>query len=173
MKRTIILTAFALTAIPCLAYSDYTANNLFPTWLTILYIVLGIIQLIVVIAVLILTDDVKAIKECYKKANNCYSKECFSISDLRMNLLLDDKKGFKTSLLINFIKRMETLGLINDTEKSRKNKSIRLEVEELQRQLDIIGEELPQYIKKMETLEDYYYFINPKEDKTSVPNNKE
>ncbi len=168
---------FALTAIPCFAYSSYSSSDDFSGFTTLLFIVFGLLNLILFFKIWGMTNNVKELKNDYKKINRCFESSysnMYSPTDLKKMLMTGNKEEYKASVIINFCNHMEQIGtVIYANEAGRKGKSIRPDVEDLQKQFDVIGESLPEYIQKLETLADYYNLFNPEKTKTPKPASKE
>ena len=75
---------------------------------------------------------------------------------LRENLMLGKIEKVKQALIMNFIDNVTTNYKNN-------SQSIRPYVENLQKQFDKIGEELPVYISRMNTFGDYYQLFTKKD----------
>ena len=169
MKR-ISVTVFALTtALSTFAYyGDYGYSSSrfeMPGWLTfigIMMIVWGILEIILFFKIWGMTNDVRALKEdhFYEKAQ--------TTSFLRKNLILGNIDNVKRILLQKFVDNVEHaygelqegvyengVGWVSYKEKNMKE-SITPYVKTLISQYAKIGEEVPAYITRMETFGDYY-----------------
>ena len=166
------------TVSSCFAYyGDYSYSSPkfeLPGWLTFMGIIMiawGILEIILFFKIWGMTDDIKALKKDH------FSETVFETKDvmaryLRKNLVLGNMENVKRTLLKNFIDNVEngygelkSYGYIKDENGNEKwsslvehnlKVSIRPYVENLQKQYDKIGEDLPVYIKRMETFGDYF-----------------
>ena len=181
MKRYITLLLWAtVSSLNCLASGYYGSSSYstpsieVPGWLTFIFIVMviwGILEIILFFKIWGMTDDIRALKNDYFNEKNFATQGQIEAS-LRKNLVLGDIEKVKKTILKNFIDDVETAFgkmkssdyekdekgayvLVNYKEKNLKE-SIRPYVEKLQKQFDMIGEEVPVYIKRMDTFEDYY-----------------
>ena len=173
MKRSILFIICAVSAVSGFAAGRYGEPEL-PGWLTfigIVMIVWGILEIILFFKVWGMTNDVSALKKDHFNETVFESKEQMA-RYLRRNLVLGNTENVKRTLLKNFIDNVEhgygelkTEGYEKDEkgddhwvsfrEKNLKE-SIRPYVEQLQKQYDKIGEEMPVYIQRMNTYADYY-----------------
>ena len=148
-----------------------------PGWLTfmgLIMIVWGILEIILFFKVWGMTNDIKALKK------DRFNETLFETKGemaryLRRNLVIGNMENVKRTLLKNFIDNVEhgygelqTSGYVKDengndkwTNFKEKNlkESIRPYVDNLQKQYAKIGEELPVYIQRMETFGDYYHLF--------------
>ena len=169
MKRISVIVFVLTTALSTFAYyGDYGYSSSrfeMPDWLTfigIMMIVWGILEIILFFKIWGMTNDVRALKEdhFYEKAQTA--------SFLRKNLILGNIDNVKRILLQNFIDNVEHgyselqegcyengVGWVSYKEKNMKE-SITPYVKALMSQYAKIGEEVPMYITRMETFGDYY-----------------
>ncbi len=156
-------------------YGDYSSSSFeMPGWITfmgIIMIVWGVLEIILFFKIWGMTNDIKALKKDHFNETDFMTKNLMA-RYLRKNLLMDNKENVKRILLQNFIDNVEHgyaklpgEGYVKDkdgndvlTNFKEKNlkESIRPYVENLQRQYDKIGEQLPVYIQSMETFGDCY-----------------
>lgn len=181
MKRFFMFVAMLATAASCFAYyGDYSSSSN-SGWLTFLGIVLliwGVLQIILFFKVWGMTNDIKALKKDHFNEGTFETNTSLA-RYLRKNLVLGNMDNVKRILLQDFIDNVESAygelrayGYVTDDEGNEKyvslkeqnlKESIRPYVENLQKQFDKIGEELPVYIQRMETFGDYYSLFT-KED---------
>lgn len=178
MKRLVALSMVMASASNCFAHYGDSSFEM-PGWfkfMGIVMIVWGVLEIILFFKIWGMTDDVKALKKDH------FSETAFKSTEeiaryLRKNLVLGNMENVKRTLLKNFIDNIEQAydelqsyeynG--NDKwtclEEQNLKKSIRPYVENLKKQYDKIGEDLPVYIQRMETFGDYYKLF-VKEDLT-------
>ena len=163
----------AVFAFDGFAASRYGEPEL-PGWLTfigVIMIVWGILEIILFFKIWGMTNDVKALKKDHFN-ETVFETKSGKARYLRKNLVLGNIEDVKRTLLKNFIDNVEydydelqTHGYVKDEngndvwtsfEEQNLMKSIRPYVENLQKQYEKIGEELPIYIQRMETFSDYY-----------------
>lgn len=176
-----MFVAMLATAASCFAYyGDYSSSSN-SGWLTFLGIVLliwGVFQIILFFKVWGMTNDIKALKKDHFNEGTFETNTSLA-RYLRKNLVLGNMDNVKRILLQDFIDNVESAygelrayGYVTDDEGNEKyvslkeqnlKESIRPYVENLQKQFDKIGEELPVYIQRMETFGDYYSLFT-KED---------
>ena len=181
MKRFFMFVAMLATAASCFAYyGDYSSSSN-SGWLTFLGIVLliwGVLQIILFFKVWGMTNDIKALKKDHFNEGTFETNTSLA-RYLRKNLVLGNMDNVNRILLQDFIDNVESAygelrayGYVTDDEGNEKyvslkeqnlKESIRPYVENLQKQFDKIGEELPVYIQRMETFGDYYSLFT-KED---------
>ena len=181
MKRFFMFVAMLATAASCFAYyGDYSSSSN-SGWLTFLGIVLliwGVLQIILFFKVWGMTNDIKALKKDHFNEGTFETNTSLA-RYLRKNLVLGNMDNVKRILLQDFIDNVESAygelrayGYVTDDEGNEKyvslkeqnlKESIRPYVENLQKHFDKIGEELPVYIQRMETFGDYYSLFT-KED---------
>jgi len=174
MKRLSVLSfVMAVFAFDGFAASRYGEPEL-PGWLTfigVIMIVWGILEIILFFKIWGMTNDVKALKKDHFN-ETVFETKSGKARYLRKNLVLGNIEDVKRTLLKNFIDNVEydydelqTHGYVKDEngndvwtsfEEQNLMKSIRPYVENLQKQYEKIGEELPIYIQRMETFSDYY-----------------
>ncbi len=167
------------------AYYGYYSSPSFelPGWLTfmgIIMIVWGILQIILFFKIWGMTNDVQALKKTLSCETTFETKGQMA-RYIRKNLVLGNMDNVKRILLQNFIDNVEQgyvklnpYGYVKDENGNEKwtslkeqnqKESIRPYVENLQKQFEKIGEELPIYIQRMECYGDYYKMF-VKEDLT-------
>jgi hypothetical protein len=173
MKRSILFFPCAAFSISGFAAGRYGESDL-SGWLTfigIIMIVWGILEIILFFKVWGMTNDVSALKKDHFNETVFESKGQMA-RYLRRNLVLGNTENVKRTLLKNFIDNVEhgygelqTEGYEKDEKgndqwvsfrETNLKKSVRPYVENLQKQYDKIGETLPVYIQRMETFNDYY-----------------
>lgn len=169
MKRLSVITFCLMATLSTFAYySDYgysSSNSEIPGWFTfmgIVMIVWGILEIILFFKIWGMTNNIKALKQEYvtdEKLDDDYALQSYLIT----NVILGNIEKAKKALILNFIKNVEA----NYT---NKNGSIRPYVDSLKAQFEKIGEELPPYISKMETFGDYYNLFKASDFK--IDNNK-
>lgn len=193
MKRFFVLSvAMAIASSSFAYYGDYAYSSPgMPGWFTfmgIVMIVWGILEIILFFKIWGMTDNVKALKKDYFNETVFESKEDLA-GFLRKNLVLGNMENVKKALLKNFKDNVESGyadirnatyvtsnptidGWINYRDKNLKT-SIRPYVENLQKQYDKIGEQIPVYILRMETFEDYYKLFVKEELEVKIENKTE
>ena len=117
-------------------------------FIAIVSLIAGILQIILFFKIWGMTNDIKALKKdyfCETDVETYYQKAYFA----RQNLILGRKDQVKSMLLKNFIRNMEQNYVNNE-------QSLRPYIDNLKAQFEKIGEQLPEYIEKMETFGDYY-----------------
>lgn len=176
MKRIFVFVFSVAAASNSFAsYGDYSSPTLeMPGWLTfmgVIMIVWGVLEIILFFKIWGMTDNIKALKKDHFNEMTFETKVEMA-RFLRKNLILGNMEMVKKVLLQNFIDNVEqgygefpSMGYIKD-EKGEENfasmkeqnlkESIRPYVENLQKQYDKIGEELPFYIQNMQNFGDYY-----------------
>lgn len=173
MKRIYLLIACATMVVNGFAAGRYGELEL-PGWLTFMGIIMiawGILEIILFFKVWGMTNDIKALKKDHFNENGFETKDQMA-RYLRRNLVLGNKENVKRILLQNFIENVvhgygefATGGYVKDengvdkwTSFREKNlkEPIRPYIENLQKQYAKIGEELPVYIQRMETFGDYF-----------------
>lgn len=173
MKRFFCVSTLFSLAMATFA-SGYYDNSYSSGWITfyaILMFVWGILQIILFFKVWGMTDDIRALKRDYFNEKDTNNKESIDNS-LKQYYLQGDLEKVKKILIKQFIDKVESDYLKMKTydyeqnEKgdyvlvSRKEKnlnvSIRSYVERLKKQYELIGEDMPEFINKMETFGDYY-----------------
>ena len=145
-----------------------------PGWLTfigIVMIVWGILEIILFFKIWGMTDNIKALKKDHFNETEFETKAGMA-RYLRKNLVLGNMDNVKRILLQNFIDNVEhgygelkVQGYVKDEngnevwtsfEEQNLKKSIHPYIENLKKQYDKIGEEMPIYIQRMETFGDYF-----------------
>jgi hypothetical protein len=179
-------------ALNCFAYyGDYSSSYETPGWLVftgIIMIIGGILEIILFFKIWNMTNNVKALKKDYFNENEFETNEAF-LRYLRRNLVIGNINNVKRILLQNFISNINVA--YNElplngykTDENGKNKwvnlkednmkkSIRPYVDNLQKQFDKIGEELPIYIQRMECFADYYRVFTTKDLEIKFENTSE
>jgi len=154
----------------------------FITLITIIGIIWGILNIILFFKVWGMTEDIRALKNDYFNDN-----EIVTSSSLRKNYILGDMDKVKKMLLNDFMDEVESAyakkrssvydnsEIVNDFQSSYNervsNESIRPYIEKLQKQFSRIGKEVPEYITRLETFNDYYSLFvekNTSESKESI-----
>ncbi len=142
----------------------------------VVMLICGILEIVLFFKIWGMTNNIKAIKE--KSFNEGLSSNNIdvTISKLRHYIFLQDIETAKKILLDKFISEIENeysllprehydtiKGEYVDDEKYNLQKSIRTRVEALDKQFEKIGEGLPEYIKQMNTYEDYFMLFTEKD----------
>lgn len=190
MKRFIFLSALSLIVTTTFAYYDsyYSSSYDSSGWLLFFYVIMlagGILEIVLFFKIWGMTNNIKAIKKDYFNEVAFDSNEQMA-SYVRKNLILDNKDNVKRILLQNFIGSIESsFKKLDDQINVERNdgtyvsvsnrannlkQSILPFVEILQKQYDKIGEELPDYIKEMQTYGDYFKLFT--ENDLKVENKK-
>ena len=185
MKRFFVFVVSAMAASSSFAYyGDYSSPKFeLPGWLTFMGIIMiawGILEIILFFKIWGMTNDVQALKKDHFCETTFETKGQMA-RFLRKNLVLGNMDNVKRILLQNFIDNVEhgygelkSYGYVKDEngndkwtsfEEQNLKESIRPYVENLQKQFEKIGEELPIYIQLMECFGDYYKMF-VKEDLT-------
>lgn len=148
----------------------------------IFYLVIFIISLIYFVKTWCMTNDVNALKYDVMEIKNAIIKNTTLESksnleiQLRENLVLGKIEQVKQILLQNFVDNIrygyEKLKANRSHEYILKQ-SIRLYVENLQKQFDKIGETLPVYIQRMETYGDYINLFTKEDLIVNIEKGKE
>ena len=179
MKRFTFF-AFALTATSSVYayygdYDSYSSSKFeIPGWFTFMCIIMiawGILEIILFFKIWGMTNDVKALKKDHFYETR-FANKGQTARYLRKNLVLGNTDNVKRILLKNFIENVEHgYGELrtgdyekdeNGTDKwvSYKEKNLKESiipyVKNLMMQYAKIGEEVPIYIMRMETFGDYY-----------------
>ena len=167
MKKFFTLATALLFVQNCFAYSSSSSLSDWITFIGIVMIIGGILEVILFFKIWGMTNDIRALKKDYCNNTSDISNDDF-IEDLRKNIILGNIEKVKKVLLTHFIKdvqdsfynlpsykRGENGGIIYLREENMK-KSMHLYVDNLEKQFNKIGEELPAQIKKMETYNDFY-----------------
>ncbi|MBQ7461842.1 MAG: hypothetical protein IJS63_06240 [Bacteroidaceae bacterium] len=172
MKRLLIIAASLAHASSSFAYYDSPFEM--PGWfkfMGIVMIVWGVLEIMLFFKIWGMTNDIEALKKDYFNENHFESRDDL-IQYLRKNLVLGNIDKVKRILLRNFIENVEqgygelaSYGYVKDEngndkwasfEEQNLKESIRPYVENLQKQFDKIGEELPVYIQRMQCFGDYF-----------------
>lgn len=173
MKKLFVLSIVMVISSNSFAYYGKSSEIEIPEWLTfigIIMIVWGILEIILFFKIWSMTDHIKALKKDHFNETALSKDEM--VNYLRKNLILGDIEKVKRTLLLNFFdnveenyKKMSTEGYeknekgesvwVSFLEKNL-NESIRPYVENLQKQYDKIGEKIPVYIQRMKTYGDYF-----------------
>lgn len=185
MKRLFVFSvSMAIASSSFAYYGDYSSPKFeLPGWLTFMGIIMiawGILEIILFFKIWGMTNDVQALKKDHFCETTFETKGQMA-RFLRKNLVLGNMDNVKRILLQNFIDNVEhgygelkTYGYVKDengndkwtsSEEQNLKESIRPYVENLQKQFEKIGEELPIYIQRMECFGDYYKMF-VKEDLT-------
>ena len=179
MKRVIVFSALALVAIPSFAYSKHSSSDGFSGLTIFLFIIIGILNCILFCKIWGMTNNVDELNNNYQKTNRCFDYgigySMYKSGDLKRMLMLGYKEEYKESVIINFCNHMDYLmsTIQNNYESGRKEISIRQDIDDLQKQFGVIGESIPEYIQKLETLDDYYNLYNLENTKVSKPENED
>jgi hypothetical protein len=168
---------FTLTAASsCFAYyrDSYSSEFELPGWLTfigIIMLVWGILEIILFFKIWGMTDNIKELKKDHFN-ETVFETKAEMAKFLRRNLVLGNMENVKKTLLKNFINNVEhgygelpTYGYVKDEngndkwtnfEEKNLDESIIPYVDNLILQYGKIGEEVPVYITRMKTFRDYY-----------------
>lgn len=176
MKRFFVsIISMAVASSSFAYYGDYSSPSFeLPGWLTFMVFIMiawGILEIILFFKIWGMTDNVKALKKDHFCESSFETKGEMA-RYLRKNLVLGNMDNVKRILLQNFIDNvehgygeLESYGYVKDENgidqltslKAQNLKlSIRPYVENLQKQFEKIGEELPVYIQRMECFGDYF-----------------
>lgn len=129
--------------------------------LIVVYVIFGILALILFFKVWGMTSDIRRIKNrlFLDDLDEGKIERQDQIDSLRSNLLAGDIAYVRQRLINNFydgvVRSFKAFPKDSDRN-ANLSQSIRPLVDKLQKQFDKIGEELPNYIKKMETYNDYF-----------------
>lgn len=170
MKRSLFITFFLMVCTCVFAYNEYdsysysNSTGLFESLFSIIMFIVGILQIILFFKIWGMTNNIKALKKDYFNEANLLS---MSLEDkkeyIRRNLVLGKKDNVKKLFLMTFIQ--------NITNSYTNNKaSIRPYVDNLKKQYEKIGEELPPYISKMETFGDFFCMFTDEDFKIEREN---
>lgn len=182
MKRFYLLVLVASFTFNSMAAGYYGHSSLdLPGWLTfigIIMIVWGILEIILFFKIWGMTNDIKSLKKSHffeTSFDNTYEK----VEYLNRNVILDNNQVVKRILILSFMEEVETSfeklpkeGTYTDENGKEKwgsfkeknlKASIEIHKDKLNKQLDKIGEELPSVIKQMETYYDYYNIFEMKD----------
>ena len=182
MKRIYLLSVCATMVANGFAAGRYGEPEL-PGWLTFMGIIMiawGILEIILFFKIWGMTNDIKALKKDHFNETEFETKSEMA-RYLRKNLLLGNKENVKRILLQNFVDNVEhgfgelpTNGYVKDEKgidvwtsfrEDNLKKSVRPYIENLQKQYDKIGEEVPSYILRMQTFSDCFNLFS-KDDLT-------
>ena len=171
MKKFIILAVLVSVCLSSYAYysdysySSYGTSSPFSEIIQIIMFIGGILEIILFFKIWGMTNNIKKLKkEYFSESISKIDQEQFYY--LRKNLMLGKTEKVKEALILNFLENIAQ----NYT---NKNASIRPYVDNLQKQFDKIGEELPVYISQMNTFGDYYDMFTKEDFIVNKENNKE
>jgi hypothetical protein len=111
----------------------------------LIVLVWGVLNIFLFFKIWSMTNDVKNIKKEFCEENLVLDTQLASY--VKKNLILGKKEIVKEALLRNFIRKVVLYTNGND--------SIRPYVDNLKKQFDKIGEEVPDYIERLQTYNDY------------------
>ena len=194
MKRLALIVFVLASTLDTFAYySDYGYSSSkfeMPGWFTFMGIVMiiwGILEIILFFKIWGMTDNIKALKKDHFN-ETVFETKAGMARYLRTNLVLGNIENVKKTLLKNFIDNVErgygelqTGGYIKDEkgndvwvrfEEKNLDEPITPYVDNLILQYGKIGEEVPVYILRMKTFRDYYKLF-VKEDLTVEVEKKE
>lgn len=178
MKRIICISVAFFMALNIMAYDYYDSylasmdeSSGWMTFFAILIFVWGVLQIILFFKVWGMTDDIKAMKKDHF-CETVFESKSQMARFLRNNLVLGNMENVKRTLLKNFIdnvehgyEQLERYGSVKDEkgaeqwvslEEKNLQESILPYVDNLRKQYEKIGEELPVYIQRMQTFNDYF-----------------
>ena len=178
MKRIICISVAFFMALNIMAYDYYDSylasmdeSSGWLTFFAILIFVWGVLQIILFFKVWGMTDDIKAMKKDHF-CETVFESKSQMARFLRNNLVLGNMENVKRTLLKNFIdnvehgyEQLERYGSVKDEkgaeqwvslEEKNLQESILPYVDNLRKQYEKIGEELPVYIQRMQTFNDYF-----------------
>lgn len=178
MKRIICISVAFFMALNIMAYDYYDSylasmdeSSGWLTFFAILIFVWGVLQIILFFKVWGMTDDIKAMKKDHF-CETVFESKSQMARFLRNNLVLGNMDNVKRTLLKNFIDNVEhgysqlrRYGSVKDEkgaeqwvslEEKNLQESILPYVDNLRKQYEKIGEELPVYIQRMQTFNDYF-----------------
>ena len=175
MKGKISISAIAATILALapnasFAYSSYGRGSETSGIIIFLWVVFGILGLVLFFKIWGMTNDIKTIKKKILDEELADLKVIDGEDQfrwLRKNMLAGKVDYVKLRLVDNFAKDVERKYYDQKgVDKSEKlAQSIRPFVEKLQKQFAIIGEEIPAYINKMETFNDYFNMFSAEDFK--------
>lgn len=194
MKRLALIVFVLASTLDTFAYyGDYGYSSSkfeMPGWFTFMGIVMiiwGILEIILFFKIWGMTDNIKALKKDHFN-ETVFETKAGMARYLRNNLVLGNMENVKKTLLKNFIDNVEhgygdlpTGGYVKDEngkdvwvrlEEKNLDESITPYVDNLILQYGKIGEEVPVYILRMKTFRDYYKLF-VKEDLTVEVEKKE
>ncbi|SDG97136.1 hypothetical protein SAMN04487901_1146 [Prevotella communis] len=178
MKKLFCVSASMFIVMDLMAYGyydSYSSSKSEPSGWVIFFaglmLVWGVLQIILFFKVWGMTDDVRALKKDHF-CETVFESKSEMARFLRKNLVLGNTENVKRTLLKNFIDNVEhgyaqlkDYGYVKDengtdqwTSFREKNlqESILPYVDNLKKQYEKIGEEVPVYIQRMETFNDYF-----------------
>ena len=175
MKRFIVFTSLATIALNSFAYGYSSSSFEMPGWLILMYVIMiawGILEIILFFKLWGMTNDIRALKKDYFHEHDNNTAEN-TLQRLRTSIVMGNRTKTKEILLENFIHNVESSFSKFPQEKQEQDEqkgesytvslkeqnlqeSILQYVEKLRTQFNTIGEELPEYIGKMKTYNDYY-----------------
>lgn len=178
MKRLVVIVFAVCSVSHCFAYyGDYSSSPSFelPEWVTfmgILMIAWGILEIILFFKIWGMTNDIRALKNDHFNQTTNEIPTSQLVNDIRKNLLLGDIDKVKKALLMKFtddIKHSYWKLPVQGYEKDKDGKDhmvsykernlkkpIASYVEKLRKQFEKIGEPLPPYINYMATYGDFF-----------------
>ena len=168
MKKFIFTMACLAVATSSFAYYDsYSRSSDGLTIMGIIMIVAGILQIILFFKIWGMTNNIKALKKDHF-CETQFENKALMARYLRKNLILGNMDNVKRILLQNFIdnvengyKNLKTGEYVNgnkwvDFKEDNLKKPIAPYIKNLMLQYAKIGEEVPVYIMRMETFDDFY-----------------
>lgn len=191
MKRFFILSVAMVVASSSFAYYESYSSSESSGWTTfigIVMIVWGVLEIILFFKVWGMTNDIKVLKKDYFN-ETIFETKTDMLGHLRRNLVLGNMENVQRIFLQNFMNNVEcgfealpTFGYVKNgdgheerTDFREKNlkETIRPYVESLQKQYNKIGAEIPVYIQRMETFGDYYELFVEKDLAVEVEKNSD
>ena len=169
MKRLYYSLFFLTIAVNSQATGYYDSGSFqgsgLPGWISfigLLLIIWGVLQIILFFKVWGMTNDIKALKEDHFSTHEHTSMNEL-LHYLRKNYVLGNKDKVKEALLMDFIDQMNSRCNVYRTpfmlsDDPRLDMTVVPYVENLIKQFAKIGEEVPDYILKMKTYRDYFEF---------------
>lgn len=158
LASLLLMTPLALTAS---AYG-YESNDS-SGWLTFMYVIIivaGILQVILFFKVWGMTDDIKAIKK--KQVSDAETNDASFALSIRENMILGNRIIVRESLLRNFLKKLEN-DRYSHSVKRESDFPIEENIEVLKKQLDKIGEPLPEILNSCKTYKDFENIFTSKD----------
>ena len=162
MKKTLSLV-FMLAVVMNASAAGYGESSGFLTFIGIVMLVFGILQIVLFFKLWGMTNDIREIKKEFFKEDDLPEDIESKVDALKTSLILGNKELVKSIFLKKFISRVERNFSRLPKGKDSLDKSIEKYVEQLDEQFERIGEDLPVYIENMKTYRDYYDLIT-KED---------
>lgn len=178
MKKLFLMSVAAFTVPNCFAYyGDYSSSSSFelPWWVTfmgILMIAWGVLEIILFFKIWGMTNDIRALKNDHFKQTTNEVPAGQLINDIKKNLLLGDIDKVKKALLMKFaddVKHSYWSLPVQGYEKDKNGKehlvsykdrnlqkSIFPYVDNLRKEYEKIGEPVPPYINNMTTYGDFF-----------------